>query len=75
MILFSGGIRFVINFLQFIGDNFLIKKTRRKKVIARRQVLKKKSAADFFERYTIKILFIELKKKTKRQFGQFKRLM
>ena len=75
MILFSGGIRFVINFLQFIGDNFLIKKTRRKKVIVRRQVLKKKFSTDFFERYTIKILFIELKKKTKRQFGKFKRLV
>ena len=34
-------------------------------MIARRQVLKKKSATDLFEQDTIKILFIELKKNPK----------
>ena len=30
MILFSGGLRFGINFLQFIGDNYLIKNVEKK---------------------------------------------
>ena len=30
MILFSGGLRFGINFLQFIGDNYLIKNEEKK---------------------------------------------
>ena len=57
MILFSGGLRFGINFLQFTGDNYLIRYEEKKIGCSPASFKEKIRYSDLFGRYTIKILF------------------